>query len=99
MAEVVIWQSDGYLNSICTALFTAAQLKDHGVDVAVMFDEAAATALADNKFDISPPLAKHAQTIMENLKKMGLSTDPMDYVKPADVGARSSPGSIGSGRV
>jgi predicted peroxiredoxin len=81
MAEVLIWQSDGYLNSIATALFTAAQLKGLGVDVAVVFDEAAIAALAEKKFDPSPALAKYAATIFGTLNKMGMSTDPMDYLK------------------
>jgi hypothetical protein len=81
MAEVLIWQSDGYLNSIATALFTAAQLKGLGVDVAVVFDEAAVAALAEKKFDPSPALAKYAATIFGNLNKMGMSPDPMDYLK------------------
>ena len=81
MAEVLIWQANGYLNSMTTALFTAAQLKGMGVDVAVLFDEEAIAALAEQKFDVAPPLAKYATTIIENVKKMGLPTDTMDYVK------------------
>lgn len=81
MAEVLIWQSDGYLNSIATALFTAAQLKGLGVDVAVAFHGAAIAALAQKKFDLSPALAKYAATIFGSLNKMGMSADPMDYLK------------------
>jgi len=81
MAEVLIIQSNGYLNSLVTALFTALQLKGLGVDVAVVFDQAAVAALAQRKFDVAPPLAKYATTIMANVKKMGYSVDAMDYVK------------------
>ncbi len=81
MAEVLIWQSNGYLNSIVTALFTAVQLKGLGVDVAVVFDQAAVAALAQQKFDVAPPLAKYATTIMANVKNMGYPPDVMDYVK------------------
>ena len=83
MAEIVIYQSDGYFNSIATGLFAAAQLKGLGVDVAVVFDEAAIAALAQKKFDNSPPLAKHTGTIMANANKMGMPIDGMDYVKQA----------------
>jgi predicted peroxiredoxin len=81
MAEVVIWQSSGYLNSFVTALFTALQLKGMGVDVAVVFDQAAVAALAQKKFDVAPPLSKYATTIMANVKNAGYSPDAMDYVK------------------
>ena len=83
MAEVLIWQTDGYFNSIVTALFVAAQFKGVGVDVAVVFDEAATAALAEKKFEFCPALAKYATTINENLKKTGLPTDVMDYLKQA----------------
>ena len=83
MAEVLILQANGYWNSMGTALFTAVQLKGMGVDIAILFNEAAIAALAENKFDMSPPLAKYTATIKENMKKMGLSTDIMDFVKLA----------------
>lgn len=83
MAEVLIWQTDGYFDSMGSALFDAAELKCLGVDVAVIFGGAAVAALAENKFDTSPPLAKYATTIEENLKKMGLSADIMHYVRQA----------------
>ena len=81
MAEVLIIQCNGYLNSLVTGLFYALQLKGLGVDVAVVFDQAAVAALAQRKFDVAPPLAKYATTIMANVKKMGYSVDAMDYVK------------------
>ena len=81
MAEVLIIQSNGYLNSLVTALFTALQLKGLGVDVAVVFDQAAVAALAQRKFDVAPPLAKYATTIMANVKKAGYSVDAMDSVR------------------
>lgn len=81
MAELLIWQANGYRNSVATALCTAAELKSLGIDVAVVFDEASIAALAERKFEVSPPLAKYATTIEENLKKMGYSVDAMDYLK------------------
>ena len=83
MAELLIWQTDGYFHSMSNALFDALQLKGRGVDVAVLFAQAAVAALAEQKFDTSPPLAKYTTTINENLKKMGFSTDVMDYMKQA----------------
>lgn len=83
MAEVVFWQSNGYRNSIASALFVAIQLKGQGVDVAVIFVAEALSALAEKKFEYCPTLAKYSTTIDENIKKMGLSTDVMDYVKQA----------------
>lgn len=83
MAELLIWQTDGYFHSMSNALFDALQLKRLGVDVAVLFAQAAVAALAEKKFDTSPPLAKYTTTINENLKKMGFSTDVMDYLKQA----------------
>jgi hypothetical protein len=83
MAELLIWQTDGYFHSMSNALFDALQLKGRGVDVAVLFAQAAVAALAENKFETCPALAKYATTINENLKKMGFPTDVMDYVKQA----------------
>jgi predicted peroxiredoxin len=83
MAEVLILQSKGYWNSMGSTLHDAAELKGLGVDVAVVFMEEAVAALAEKKFDMSPPLAKYRATIEENLKKMGLSTNIMDYLKQA----------------
>ncbi len=83
MAEVLFLQANGTLNSMTTALFTAVQVKGMGVDVAMVFDQEALAALAEKKFEPSPPLAKYITTIGENLQKMGLSTDVMDYVKQA----------------
>lgn len=83
MAEVLFWQDNGYLDSMGTALFIAVQLKGLGVDVAILFDEASIAALAEKKFEPCPALAKHASTMSENMKKMGFSTDVMDFVKQA----------------
>ena len=81
MAEVVFWQSTGYWNSVAPALYDAAQLKGLGVDVAIFFQGEAIAALAEGKFDWSPPLAKYATTLEGNLKKMGLPTELADYLK------------------
>jgi peroxiredoxin family protein len=83
MAEVLFWQSNGYHNSIGSALFIAAQLKSQGVDVAVVFVAEALAALAERKFEPCPALAKYATTIEENMKKMGFPTNAIDYVKQA----------------
>jgi predicted peroxiredoxin len=83
MAELLFWQNSGYADSLNTALFVATQLKSQGTDVTVLFDEAATAALAAGKFDISPPLSDDTKTLEANVTKMGMSMDPMDYLKQA----------------
>jgi predicted peroxiredoxin len=84
MADMVFWQSSGYINSFNTALAVVTELKKQGTDVAVVFDEAAIRALAEGNFSPSPEVADMFSTIGENVQKTGWPMDPMDYVKHAE---------------
>ena len=81
MADVVFWQSNGYLNSMGPVFYDAVELKKLGVDVAIFFQGEAIAALAEGKCEWSPALAKYATTIEENMKKMGFPSEPADYLK------------------
>jgi|SRR4030042_4058875 predicted peroxiredoxin len=88
MNETIMWCCEGSFSSIGTNLFLATQLKNSGVDVAILFDVEALVALAENKFGYEPaPLLKsYAQTIEKNMKNMGIPTDPLEHFKAA-IGA------------
>ena len=77
MAETLIMCSQGTQTSINGALFTAIQLKDMGVDVAVEFGQESLVAFAERVFMISPLLSTYAQTMITNCKELGYPTDPM----------------------
>lgn len=83
MAELLFWQTSGYVNSLNTALAIAIQLRGQGMDVAVLFDEAAIRALAEGKFDPSPELADRFAAIAENVQRAGWPVNPMEYVNQA----------------
>lgn len=69
--------------SIIVSLIEASQLKSGGADVAVFIEWGALIAFAEKKFEYSPPIKRYAATLEKNLKKMGYSTEPMDYLKTA----------------
>jgi peroxiredoxin family protein len=61
----------------------ATLLKGQGVDVAVLFVQEALVALAEGKFGPSPLMARYAETMIENQKKLGMPTDPMENLNRA----------------
>jgi predicted peroxiredoxin len=83
MAETLIMCSQGTQTSINGALFTAIQLRDMGVDVAVEFGQESLVAFAERVFMISPLLSTYAQAMIANSKEMGFPTDPMPTLKMA----------------
>ena len=83
MVETLIMCSQGTQTSINGALFTAIQLKDRGVDVAVEFGQESLVAFAERVFMISPLLSTYAQTMITNCKEMGFPTDPMPTLRMA----------------
>lgn len=85
MTDMLMWCCEGSYSSIGTNLFLASQLKSSGVDVVVLFDGEALVALAENNFGYEPnPLLKnYAKTIEENMKAMGMPTEPEAHFKAA----------------
>lgn len=83
MADTVIVCATGSSNSIVGSLFMATALKGAGVDVAVLFVQEALIALAEGKFGPSPLMARYAETMFENQKKLGMPTDPRENLKRA----------------
>jgi predicted peroxiredoxin len=81
--EILIQVSSGYSDSIIPSLFMAMRFKSKGKDVAVLFEWRALIAFAEKKFEYSPSLAEYKHGIDEKAGKMGLPTDPMDYLKGA----------------
>ncbi|MFC2045682.1 hypothetical protein ACFLUH_03285 [Chloroflexota bacterium] len=49
MADVVFWQSNGYLNSMGPTFYDAVELKKLGVDVAIYLQGEAIVAVAERK--------------------------------------------------
>ena len=83
MADTVIVCATGSSNSIVGSLLMATLLKGTGVDVAVLFVQESLVALAERKFGPSPLMARYAETMIENQKKLGMPTDPMESLKRA----------------
>jgi len=83
MAETLIMCNQGTQTSINGALFTAIQLQDIGVDVAVEFGQESLVAFAEKVFMISPLLSTYAETMIINCKELGFPTDPMATLKLA----------------
>lgn len=79
--EILIQVSSEYSDSIIPSLFMAMRFKSEGKDVAVLFEWRALIAFAEKKLEYSPSLAKYTHGIEEKAGKMGLPTDPMDYLK------------------
>ena len=81
MADVVFWQSDGYLNAMGPTFYDAVEMKKLGVDVAIFLQGEAIVAVAERKMQWSPLLTKYAKTLEANMKTMGFSSNPDDYLK------------------
>jgi len=83
MADTLIFCAQGYANSISVSLALANVFKGQGVDVALLFSMEALVAFAERRFVFSPLVARYAETVTENTKKMGMSADPMETLKRA----------------
>lgn len=85
MPDLLMWTCEGSFASIGTNLFLATQLKNSGVDVVILFDGEALAAIAENNvgYEPTPLLKKHAETIEQNLKKMGMPSEPEEVLKIA----------------
>ena len=81
--DILIQVSSGNLETIIPSLIMASKLKSKGADVVVFFEWRALVAFAEKKFDFSSAIARYADSIKENSRKMGLPIDPMDLLKGA----------------
>ena len=83
MVDTMVLCSKGALNGIMSSLLSAMYLKGRGVDTAVLFYQEAVAAFADRRFEFSPLLQRHADTILQNISKAGHTSDPVEMVKLA----------------
>lgn len=83
MAETLVRCTEGTMNAIYDNLLLAAMLKGLGVDVAVLFFPEALLCLAERKFPLPPLLSTYSETAVDNMRKMGLTTSPMEALKMA----------------
>jgi predicted peroxiredoxin len=81
MSDVLFWQASGHRESLVTTLYFAAGLKGKGLNVAVLFDKAAAAAIANHEFKSSPELSPYLGIVRENATTKRVVKDVMDYVR------------------
>ena len=83
MAETLVRCTEGTMNAIYDNLLLATGLKGLGVDVAILFLPEALLCLAERKFPLPPLLSTYSETMVDNMKKTGLPTNPMGALKMA----------------
>ena len=83
MLDVLFWQTTGYHDSIVTSLSVGRALRPMGLEVGILFDQAALLALVGDDVKTSPGLEDHRTTIDNNLRKFGLPTAVEGYIEEA----------------
>jgi len=79
--DLLIDIHSGEVDSLIPNLIMASMLKGQGVDVAVFLEWRALVSFVEKNYPFSSSVAKYAAPILENAKKMGLSTDPMELLR------------------